>query len=114
MNKIEKLVDDLKKIVEQELGGVARGSYTFDSSLEYESVFNGDMLGWAIVRDGEWEQDGKYQWSDVITKHIETGICYMLTMTRSGSPFTDWHYDEPGSLKVREVVPSITIEATWR
>ena len=47
-----------------------------------------------LVSDDGWKQDGKYQLKTVI---FEKEICddhfYSLTVSRSGSPFTDWYYE---------------------
>ena len=44
-----------------------------------------------VVEEGEWVQDHKYQHRDIIFKFGDKFYC--LTSSRSGSPFTDWHYD---------------------
>lgn len=66
---------------------------------EEEIEVNGITL--SIVEVGEFEQDGKYQDADIIftdgTKHYRTYI------TRSGSPFTDWEYEDYGDAVIDEV-----------
>lgn len=55
-----------------------------------------------LVREGSWEQDYKYQLRDDVYKHKESGRFFMHIQSRSGSPFSDWYYDDP---QVVEVVP---------
>ena len=47
---------------------------------------------WEVVEDGEWTQDHKYQYKESFVKHIPTGKFYQYTVSRSGSPSTDWYY----------------------
>lgn len=51
---------------------------------------------WEIVDDGHWEQEHKMQFKTSVVKHIPTGNHYQYTDARSGSPFTDWHYESEG------------------
>ena len=46
------------------------------------------------VYEGPWEQEGKQQWQEVIFKATDDGKFYAFYATRSGSPFTDWYYDQ--------------------
>lgn len=45
-----------------------------------------------VIEDGDWTQEGKYQYSQSIVKFKDTFI--QISMSRSGSPFTDWYYDD--------------------
>lgn len=54
-------------------------------------TLNEDYNGFILIDEGEWVQDGKYQYKTIIFKFKEK--YYMLSDTRSGSPFTDWCYD---------------------
>ena len=47
---------------------------------------------WEVVEDGVWTQDHKYQYKESFVKHIPTGKFYQYTVSRSGSPSTDWYY----------------------
>lgn len=46
-----------------------------------------------LVEKGEWSQEGKYQNQSIVFKITGGTKCYMLSHSRSGSPFTDWNYD---------------------
>jgi exonuclease SbcC len=43
-----------------------------------------------LVEDGDWEDDGKYQYRDVIFKYDDK--FYRVTDSRSGSYFSDYYY----------------------
>ena len=47
---------------------------------------------WLLVDGGDWVQDGKYQEQTNIVKDSLTGKFYRYSISRSGSPFTDWYY----------------------
>lgn len=47
---------------------------------------------WVLVEEGDWVQDGKYQEQTNIVKDSLTGKFYRYSISRSGSPFTDWYY----------------------
>lgn len=61
-----------------------------------------------IVEDEEWTQDHKYQYKDTIVKDDE-GNHFMLSNSRSGSPFTDWDYGTP---YIYQVVPKVKVIST--
>lgn len=61
-----------------------------DSQLE--SIFFEDSERFEVINKGEWEQDGKYQNCDFRFKDTTTDLIYQGSVTRSGSPFTDWNY----------------------
>lgn len=72
---------------------------------------------WEIVEEGEWTQDYKYQHQTNIVKHIPTGKFYEYSISRSGSPFTDWEYshsygDYPDLIEVEKKERVIT-ETYW-
>ena len=58
-----------------------------DSVLIEESDY-----GFEFIEASEWEQDHKYQSREVIFKY--DGKFYRIFEMRSGSPFTDWHYED--------------------
>ena len=74
-------------------------------NLTHEDVDEG-----VIIESGDWIQDGKYQYKETIFNH--DGKIYSLSVSRSGSPFTDWYYewedtnefDCPEVEKIAEVV----------
>ncbi len=54
-----------------------------------------------LSEQGDFEQDGKYQTAEVI---FTDGVKYYRTdVTRSGSPFTDWYYEDYGDADIDEV-----------
>ena len=50
-----------------------------------------DKDGIIIVEEGDWIQDGKYQYKTTVFQKDDK--FYSLTVSRSGSPFTDWYYE---------------------
>ena len=72
------------------------------------------------VYEGAWEQDGKYQYQEVIFKAADDGKYYALYATRSGSPFTDWYYDqfeyrkEGDTEELTEVEKKEKVIITWK
>ncbi len=65
-----------------------------------------------VVEDGGWTQDYKYQHQDTVVKDDE-GNHFMLSNTRSGSPFSDWDYGEPNICQVEPKVETIT-RVVWK
>ena len=62
--------------------------------LEAGDVLNeNDEIVYQLIEEGEWTQDHKYQFCDIIFEEVSTGKTYQFTISRSGSPFTDWYYD---------------------
>ena len=76
---------------------------------EEEIEVNGITL--TVVEVGDFEQDGKYQYADIIFtdgfKHYRTYI------TRSGSPFTDWVYVDYGDAVIDEVEKREVTVTRW-
>ena len=71
--------------------------------------------GFELVEEGEWEVDCKYQHRFIVFKYQDK--YYMLTSSRSGSPFTDYEYEsqwwdaEEECPEVQEVSVMVT---EWR
>lgn len=65
-----------------------------------------------VVEEGEWDGAGeKYQTLEVIFTDGER--YFSGTITRSGSYFSDWNYDDYGDAditEVRKVTKTITVE----
>lgn len=62
-----------------------------------------------IIEEGEWEQDGKYQYRSIIVQF--NGDYIQISESRSGSYHTDWYYgDAYIGLVERLEVPKIVIE----
>lgn len=64
-----------------------------------------------LVEEGDFEQDYKYQSAQIIftdgTKH------YSAFITRSGSPFTDWEYQDYGDADITEVEKREVTVTKW-
>ncbi len=58
-------------------------------------IFEGDDERYEVVDKGTWYADerGKYQTTDRIVRDTETDLFYSLTVSRSGSYYTEWDYD---------------------
>jgi len=52
------------------------------------------------IESGDWIEGGKYSFKDDIV--LYEGKYYMITQSRSGSYFSDYHYDDP---EIVEVAP---------
>ncbi|MEH6941642.1 hypothetical protein [Bacillus sp. JJ722] len=77
----------------------------FEEEIEVEGV------KLTTVEEGDFEQDGKYQSAGLIftdgKKH------YRSYVTRSGSPFTDWHYNDYGDADIDEVEKREITVTSW-
>jgi len=54
---------------------------------------NCDGYEFELVEEGEWTQDYKYQYRTIILKRKVDGTFWRHGEARTGSPFTDWHYE---------------------
>jgi hypothetical protein len=62
---------------------------------ELETIYFEDGTDdFELIHKDRWEQDGKSQYQQVIYKAKDDGKYYSLWVSRSGSPFTDWYYDQ--------------------
>ena len=77
-----------------------------EETLEIEGVT------YTIVEEGEWDGAGeKYQTLDVVFTNGER--FYSGTITKSGSYFSDWEYNDWGNADITEVTKvTRTIEVT--
>ena len=50
-----------------------------------------DVEDWELIEETDWDDQGKYQYQDVII--LKDGQHYMFTIGRSGSYFSDYEYD---------------------
>lgn len=55
-------------------------------------IFSCDMEGWEEAEEGDWTQDHKYQMCENVIRHIESGRCFQISASRSGSYHSDWYY----------------------
>lgn len=63
----------------------------------------------AVVEEGEWTQEHKYQQAEHIVKHNESGKHYSLNQSRSGSYHSSWYYDATDIVEVKQVTETITV-----
>lgn len=61
--------------------------------------FDEEESGIVMVEEGKWESDYKWENKRVVIQHKETGNFYALYQSRSGSYYSDYHYDEPDTDK---------------
>lgn len=100
--EINKLFDEIRK-------GCILTAEEAEALLNFEEVD-----GWSIEDEGEYTQDYKYQSREVIIKNEATGKFYSVCQTRSGSPFTDWHYEDIEDVTVNdEVVKKEVVKYEW-
>ena len=85
-----------------------------DVDVAQELFFEGETDEYKIVESGEWKQDGKYQFQEVIFTD-KSGKFFSLGISRSGSPFSDWTYDFEwsDSFECPEVVKAEVITYKW-
>ena len=62
------------------------------------------------VEEGDWTEQGKYSYCETIVKVGED--YYGVSQSRSGSYFTDYHYDDPEVYRVKRKV-EIKEVVTW-
>lgn len=70
-----------------------------------------DGVEYTTYEDGEWEQDGKCQYCDII--FTDGTKFYRASISRSGSPFTDWYYDDYGNADIDEVEQKEVVTTAW-
>lgn len=77
-----------------------------------QSIFHYEALpeGYEVVEAGDWEGGGKYQYLTSIFSF--QGRYYAFTASRSGSHYTDWHYEFDTDCPEVERVEVVTHE--WR
>lgn len=69
-----------------------------------------------LIEEGEWTQDYKFQSRDIIFKHQDK--YYIISETRSGSPFSHWEYEEhdidkDGFIECDEVFKKKVLSYEW-
>lgn len=67
-----------------------------------------------VVEDGDWISEGKYEYKEIVFKF--EGKYYRLSDSRSGSYFTDYHYeseDWDDEVEVETVVPKKVTTTKW-
>lgn len=84
--------------------------------LEADKDNHGDICHYEIdsdvfklIEEDKWTQDYEYQHGGFVVQHIESGRHFYVSRSRSGSPFTDWHYSESTVSEVKQVTKTITV-----
>lgn len=75
-----------------------------------------DELDLVLHEEGDWSVDNKYQHMTNIYFQESTGKYFELTVSRSGSPFTDWYYsfeDQGEDLNEVKLVERTTVVKSW-
>lgn len=83
----------------------------YERDRNRRQVVNCDMFGWEYAEEDDFEQDVKYQNATHVIQHELTGRCFMVFVSRSGSPFTDWEYyytDDPVEVRAEKKVITVT------
>lgn len=70
-----------------------------------------DGVGYEVIEEGEFSQDYKYQTAAVIFTDGERN--YRSYITRSGSPFSDWHYEDHGMADIDVVEKREVTVSRW-
>ncbi|MED0799360.1 hypothetical protein P4T18_18285 [Bacillus inaquosorum] len=81
------------------------------NELFFEEEIEVDGVTFKVVEEGEFEQDGKYQSAELIFTDGEK--FYSGYISRSGSPFTDWEYDDWGDADITEVEKREVVVTKW-
>ena len=81
----------------------------------YEDICFGDIdEKYEIVEGGDWVDEGKYSYKDVVFKF--NGKCYNVSYSRSGSYHTDYDYDweyDNGPFDCIEVEKQEVVVSKW-
>lgn len=88
-------------------------SGSWDECSLRSQIVEGDMDGWDIVEEGDFTQDHKYQYCTNVIRHIESGRCFEVSCSRSGSYHTDWYYTYDSDPVEVKQVEKVTVVKTW-
>lgn len=71
---------------------------------ELKALVREELDEYEPVEDSDWEVDYKWQHMECIVKSNTTGKFYSYPLSRSGSPYSDYHYSyEDGGTELQEV-----------
>lgn len=79
--------------------------------FDEDTVVTQEGVTLVIVERGEFEQDGKYQSAELI--FTDGDKYYSSEVVRSGSPFTEWDYDDYGDASISEVQKVSVVVERW-
>jgi hypothetical protein len=71
------------------------------NELFFEEEIEVDGVTLTTVEEGDFEQDSKYQSAEII--FTDGTSFYRSYITRSGSPFSEWYYEDYGIADIDEV-----------
>lgn len=95
--------------VEEMLSLWKEGSW--DECRKRSQIVNCDMYGWEFAEEGDFTQDHKYQYCTSVIRHIQSGRCFEVSCSRSGSYHTDWYYTyDSDPVEVHKVVVMEPVE----
>lgn len=81
------------------------------NDLFREDEIQHDAVVLKLVSKDPWSQDGKYQNADFI---FTDGVKFWRsTVSRSGSPFTEWNWESDGDADIDEVVKTQVLVDRW-
>jgi hypothetical protein len=88
----------------------------FRADGHLEELYHGEDSGpYKVIESGDWIDDGKYSYSDVIFEF--EGKNYRLNKSRSGSYHSDYYYDKDDwgeEVECDEVTKEVVITHEWK
>ncbi len=71
---------------------------------QFRNIVYEDLEDFEEVESSDWDVDGKWQHCEAIVKQFSTGKFFSYTLSRSGSPYSDYYYSyEDGGVTLTEV-----------
>ena len=71
---------------------------------QFRNLVYEDLEDFEEVESSDWKVDYKWQHCEVIVKQFSTGKFFSYTLSRSGSPYSDYYYSyEDGGVTLTEV-----------
>ena len=118
MSIFKDFVENFNKKYEGSDNGAENALEKFLVKLDEEHALQPDDVNYKEVEESDWTQDYKYQNREVTFKVTQksTGeeIYICIDESRSGSPFSDWHYALGSACQVkRATLTTVTVEETF-
>lgn len=80
---------------------------------EYDVITDGeDTVNFSVIEDGDFVSGGKYEHKESVIKDKNTGKYYSVFQSRTGSYFTDYHFED--DLEAVEVEPVEVTETIYK
>ncbi len=71
---------------------------------QFRNIVHENLEDFEEVESSDWDVDGKWQHCEAIVKQFSTGKFFSYTLSRSGSPYSDYYYSyEDGGVTLTEV-----------